>query len=113
MENKNVVWHENGSMTYSPKRTVFYVPELSVGDPKKDIITVPNVPVLVSVNNSIIKYIKKHFSLRSFPCLLRRYFRIQLKKFFVKVRLKLYLSTVRRTKEYSLLPNSLITSKKI
>ncbi|XP_033221751.1 scavenger receptor class B member 1-like isoform X2 [Belonocnema kinseyi] len=46
LENKNVTWNENGTMTYSPKRTVFYVPEMSVGNPKKDIVTVPNVPIL-------------------------------------------------------------------
>lgn len=46
LENKNITFHDNGTMTYMPKRSVVYVPELSISDPKKDMVRVPNIPVL-------------------------------------------------------------------
>lgn len=49
IENHNVTWNDNGTLSYRPKRTVYFVPEMSVSDPKEDIVRVPNVPLLVSV----------------------------------------------------------------
>ncbi|XP_076618698.1 scavenger receptor class B member 1 [Colletes latitarsis] len=46
LENQNVTWHNNGTISYIPKRTVVYVPEMSVGDPEKDLVRVPNIPML-------------------------------------------------------------------
>ncbi|KAG7212604.1 hypothetical protein KM043_012897 [Ampulex compressa] len=46
LENRNVTWNDNGTISYIPKRTVFYVPEMSVGNQEKDMIFVPNVPLL-------------------------------------------------------------------
>ncbi|XP_031366302.1 sensory neuron membrane protein 2 isoform X2 [Apis dorsata] len=46
VENHNVTWHEN-MISYIPKRTIIYVPEMSINDPKKDIIHVPNIPMLM------------------------------------------------------------------
>lgn len=48
LENTNVTFNDNGTITYIPRRTVFFVPELSKSDPKKDFVTVPNIPMLVS-----------------------------------------------------------------
>ncbi|XP_016914043.1 scavenger receptor class B member 1-like [Apis cerana] len=45
VENHNITWHEN-MISYIPKRTIIYVPEMSINDPKKDIIHVPNIPML-------------------------------------------------------------------
>ncbi|TGZ46958.1 scavenger receptor class B member 1 [Temnothorax longispinosus] len=44
--NDNITYNDNGTMTYIPRRTVVYVPELSTRDPMKDIVHVPNVPFL-------------------------------------------------------------------
>lgn len=38
-------------MTYIPRRTVAYVPEMSVSDPMEDMINVPNIPYLVNIIN--------------------------------------------------------------
>ncbi|XP_029040309.1 scavenger receptor class B member 1 [Osmia bicornis bicornis] len=46
LENQNVTWHENNTISYKPKRTVVYIPEMSNGDPEKDIVHVPNIPML-------------------------------------------------------------------
>ncbi|XP_066584676.1 scavenger receptor class B member 1-like [Prorops nasuta] len=46
LENENITWNDNGTISYSPKRSVFYVPEMSVGDPEVDLINVPNIPML-------------------------------------------------------------------
>ncbi|KAI4487717.1 hypothetical protein M0802_011907 [Mischocyttarus mexicanus] len=46
LEETNITFNDNGTITYVPKRTVFFVPELSKGDPKKDFVTVPNIPML-------------------------------------------------------------------
>ncbi|XP_076753983.1 platelet glycoprotein 4 [Xylocopa sonorina] len=45
--NENVTWNmSNNTISYYPKRNVLYMPELSVGDPLKDIVSVPNIPML-------------------------------------------------------------------
>lgn len=46
MDHSNYTFHANGSLSYFPKRTVVFVPGRSVGDPKADIVTVPNIPLL-------------------------------------------------------------------
>lgn len=46
LDHSNYTFHENGTLTYFPKRTVKYVPERSIGDPEVDIVTVPNIPLL-------------------------------------------------------------------
>lgn len=43
---ENVTFHENGTLSYTPNRSVYYVPKYSSGDPKKDFINVPNIPLL-------------------------------------------------------------------
>ncbi|XP_012059042.1 PREDICTED: scavenger receptor class B member 1 [Atta cephalotes] len=44
--NDNITFNDNNTMSYIPRRTVVYVPEMSVGDPMEDIVNVPNVPYL-------------------------------------------------------------------
>lgn len=46
LEHTNYTFHTNGTLSYFPKRTVKFIPEKSIGDPKKDIVTVPNIPYL-------------------------------------------------------------------
>ncbi|XP_054002361.1 scavenger receptor class B member 1 [Hylaeus anthracinus] len=46
LENENITWHKNNTMSYIPRRTIVYIPEMSVRDPKEDIVHVPNVPML-------------------------------------------------------------------
>lgn len=46
LDHTNYTFHENGTLSYFPKRTVVFVPGRSVGDPKADIVTVPNIPLL-------------------------------------------------------------------
>ncbi|XP_018057656.1 PREDICTED: scavenger receptor class B member 1-like [Atta colombica] len=46
MVNDNITFNDNNTMSYIPRRTVVYVPEMSVGDPMEDIVNVPNVPYL-------------------------------------------------------------------
>ncbi|XP_012256013.2 scavenger receptor class B member 1-like [Athalia rosae] len=46
MENHNVTFNENGTVSYRPKREVYFVPEMSIGDPKDAVVQVPNVPLL-------------------------------------------------------------------
>lgn len=46
LDHSNYTFHANGTMSYFPKRTVVFVPGRSVGDPKSDIVTVPNIPLL-------------------------------------------------------------------
>lgn len=46
LENRNVTWYENHTISYMPKRTILPVPEMSVGDPEKDLVYVPNIPML-------------------------------------------------------------------
>lgn len=47
LEHQNITFNDNGTMTYIPRRRVVYIPELSVSDPMKDMVNVPNVPILV------------------------------------------------------------------
>jgi len=49
--NDNITFNDNNTMSYIPRRTVVYIPEMSVGDPMEDIVNVPNVPYLVSTIN--------------------------------------------------------------
>lgn len=49
LENQNVTWNDNGTLSYIPKRSVVFKPELSVGNPVEDRIRVPNIPMLVSI----------------------------------------------------------------
>lgn len=51
LENKNVTFHDNGTMSYMPKRKVTFNREKSASDPMKDIVNVPNIPMLVSRKN--------------------------------------------------------------
>lgn len=46
LENKNATFHENGTLSFIPYRYSIPVPERSVGDPHKDIIICPNLPLL-------------------------------------------------------------------
>lgn len=46
MEHKNYTFNTNGTLSYYPKRTVVHVPERSIGDPKMDIISTPNIALL-------------------------------------------------------------------
>ncbi|XP_008557415.1 scavenger receptor class B member 1 [Microplitis demolitor] len=46
LENTKVLWHDNGTISYIPKRTVVYRPDMSISDPTKDIVTVTNIPFL-------------------------------------------------------------------
>ncbi|OAD57791.1 Scavenger receptor class B member 1, partial [Eufriesea mexicana] len=46
VENQNVTWFKNNTISYIPKRQILYVPEMSVGDPEKDMVHVPNIPLL-------------------------------------------------------------------
>ncbi|XP_033338900.2 scavenger receptor class B member 1 [Megalopta genalis] len=46
LENQNVTWHENKTISYIPKRTIKYIPEMSNGDPMRDMVRVPNIPML-------------------------------------------------------------------
>lgn len=50
LENHNVTFHDNGTMSFIPKRTVVFIPEMSVSDPTKDYVKVPNVILLVREN---------------------------------------------------------------
>lgn len=46
LENQNCTWHEDHTVSYVPKRTIVFRPELSVGDPNEDLVQVPNIPML-------------------------------------------------------------------
>ncbi|CAG9807146.1 unnamed protein product [Chironomus riparius] len=46
--NDNATFHENGTMSYVPKRHCVFVPERSIGDPKMDFIMAPNLVVLAA-----------------------------------------------------------------
>lgn len=48
LKNTNSKFNENGSVTFEPKRYIEFVRELSVGDPKEDVITSINIPLVVS-----------------------------------------------------------------
>jgi len=57
LEHNNITFNDNGTMTYFPNRSIIYVPEMSKNDPKKDMVRVPNVPILVSRINYWIYYV--------------------------------------------------------
>ncbi len=44
--NHNATFNDNGTLTFIPKRRCVLLPERSVGDPEKDIVIVPNLPLL-------------------------------------------------------------------
>ncbi|XP_001600667.2 scavenger receptor class B member 1 [Nasonia vitripennis] len=46
LENRNITWNENGTISYIPKRTVQFRLDLSVGKPEDDYVMVPNIPML-------------------------------------------------------------------
>lgn len=46
MEHQNITFNENGTVSYFPVRRVIPIPERSIGDPLKDIIVAPNLPLL-------------------------------------------------------------------
>ncbi|KAF7987420.1 hypothetical protein HCN44_003182 [Aphidius gifuensis] len=46
LENANVHWNDNGTISYTPRRTIIFKPELSVNNPEVDNIYVPNIPML-------------------------------------------------------------------
>ncbi|XP_034234473.1 scavenger receptor class B member 1-like [Thrips palmi] len=57
LENTGVKFNENDTVTYTPKRNVFPVPELSVGDPRTTVVIAPNLALLglaSSLHNSSI-----------------------------------------------------------
>lgn len=47
MEKVNIMFHENGTMTFQHRKILEFAPDLSVGDPKMKLV-VPNIPLLVS-----------------------------------------------------------------
>lgn len=51
LENTNPVFHSNNTLSYVPRRTVKFIPEMSVGDPKNLHVIVPNIAMLVSAEN--------------------------------------------------------------
>lgn len=52
-------------MTYIPRRTVVFVPEKSISNPMEDMVSVPNVPFLVSIINfQLILYYQYNKSMR-------------------------------------------------
>ncbi|EFN62240.1 Scavenger receptor class B member 1 [Camponotus floridanus] len=46
LENNNITFNDNGTLTYIPRRKIVYVPEMSVNNPAKDMLNVPNIPLL-------------------------------------------------------------------
>lgn len=44
---QNVTFNANHTVTFSPKRTPVFVPEMSIGS-LDDVLMVPNIPLLVS-----------------------------------------------------------------
>ncbi|KAI4487171.1 hypothetical protein M0804_005320 [Polistes exclamans] len=46
LEQTNISFNDNGTITYTPRRTVFFVPELSKSDPKEDFVNIPNIAML-------------------------------------------------------------------
>ncbi|XP_066906722.1 scavenger receptor class B member 1 [Halyomorpha halys] len=44
--NEEIVWNENKTMSFTPKRNVQFEPDMSIGDPDVDIVTVANIPLL-------------------------------------------------------------------
>lgn len=54
LEHKNATFHENGTLSFIPYRYSIPVPERSVGDPHKDIIICPNLPLL-GISSAAVK----------------------------------------------------------
>jgi hypothetical protein len=48
LENLNSTFYDNGTLSFVPKRNCVFLPERSVGDPKKDIIVAPNLVLLAA-----------------------------------------------------------------
>ncbi|XP_067618384.1 lysosome membrane protein 2 isoform X2 [Eurosta solidaginis] len=46
LENQDVLFNDNNTITYTPKRTVRFVRERSIGDPMDDMIFAPNIPYM-------------------------------------------------------------------
>lgn len=46
LENRNATFNDNGTISFVPVRHSVFMPELSVGDPTKDIIYAANLPLL-------------------------------------------------------------------
>ncbi|KAM7363506.1 lysosome membrane protein 2 isoform 2-T2 [Cochliomyia hominivorax] len=46
LENQNVTFNANNTVTYTPRRIVKFVREKSIGDPKVDKIIAPNIPYM-------------------------------------------------------------------
>jgi len=51
----DIEWHDNGTVTYNPRRTWFWDEDLS-GGKQTDLITVPHLPSLVSKNCFLNKF---------------------------------------------------------
>ena len=49
----NIVWHDDDTITYRPRKIYTYEPSLSGAglDPDKDMITVPNIPLWTGLNS--------------------------------------------------------------
>ena len=64
MENTNVTFNPNDTVTYVPKRRVQEEPELSPRDPHADYIVVPNIALLVSCpsQRDVTLYSKLHIA---------------------------------------------------
>lgn len=48
MTHENVTFNKNGTLTASPSHPLVWVPELSEGRREDDILTLPNIALLVS-----------------------------------------------------------------
>lgn len=46
LTNNDVTFNANGTVTYTPRRQVMFVPERSIGDPKVDHVIAPNIPYM-------------------------------------------------------------------
>lgn len=46
LEHHNITFNANNTVTYTPRRTVKFIRERSVGDPKVDRIVAPNIPYM-------------------------------------------------------------------
>lgn len=73
MEKVNVVFHENRTLSFQHRKILHFVPELSVGDPKQ-LITVPNIPLLVceeykiQYKSKVTKFKKKNLMISIYKC---------------------------------------------
>ncbi|KAL1139376.1 hypothetical protein AAG570_006360, partial [Ranatra chinensis] len=46
LENTNVTWNDNDTVSFTPRRQLSFVPELSASDPNTTFLILPNVPML-------------------------------------------------------------------